>query len=36
MHDNQFDILIEVKIAMSNKNDALSYANMFDDQKFEV
>lgn len=26
-HDNQFDILLEVKIAMSNKNDALNYAN---------
>lgn len=29
MHDNQFDILLEVKIAMSNKNDALNYAKQF-------
>lgn len=26
-HDNQLDVLLEVKIAMSNKNDALNYAN---------
>lgn len=29
MHDNQLDILLEIKIAMSNKNDALNYASQF-------
>jgi hypothetical protein len=37
MHDNQFDMLLEVKIAMSNKNDALNYANMFEQERiFEI